>query len=213
MLYAVLHFLASILARRFFKLRVTGQENIPEYGGVIIASNHLSYLDIPLLACSIKRRVDFMGKKELFTIPIIGLLFRILGGFPLKRKKIDRGALQEAVKRLEAGRIVVIYPEGKRSLDGRLQPGKPGIGMIVMMSGKKVIPAAIQGTDKAMPVGKWIIRPFPVTVRFGPSLDFSDLLKTGRAKESIEMITGTVMENIAVLIDSPLLSSSNFYPS
>lgn len=142
-----------------------------------------------------------MGKKDLFHIPVISTLFRMLGGFPIDREKLDRTALREAVRRLKAGRVIVIYPEGRRSIDGKLQSGKPGIGIIVRMSGKKVVPAAIQGTDKAMPVGKWLIRPAPVTIRFGKPLDFSRLIKKGDEKESIEKITKTVMDSIAALIE------------
>lgn len=207
MLYAIAYLLVAIMARIFFRLRIIGRENIPEDDGVIVAANHLSYLDIPLLGYSIGRRADYMGKKELFGIPLIGSLFRILGGFPIDREKLDRTALREAVKRLKSGRVVVIYPEGRRSPDGELQAGKPGIGVIVRMSGKKVIPAAIHGTDKAMPAGRWIIRPAPVTIKFGKPLDFSDLIKKRDEKEGVENITKTIMDNIATLMDSPILPS------
>ncbi|MBI5755770.1 MAG: 1-acyl-sn-glycerol-3-phosphate acyltransferase [Nitrospirae bacterium] len=173
-LYTIAHVIIFILAKLLFSLKVTGQENIPENGGVIIASNHLSYMDIPIMACSIKRPVNFIGKRELFSIPILGSLFRILGGIPIDREKIDRTALREIIKRLNAGSIIVIYPEGTRSLNGRLQPGKPGVGLFVRMSGKRVVPAAIQGTDKAMPAGSWLIRPAPVSIKFGRPLDFSE---------------------------------------
>lgn len=192
MLYSIAYLFVAIVARVYFRLRIIGRENIPENGGVIVASNHLSYLDIPLIGYSIGRRADYMGKKELFNIPVISSLFLILGGFPVDRDKIDRGALREAVKRLKSGRVIVIYPEGSRSQDGRLQPGKPGIGMIVRMSGAKVVPAAIKGTDKAMPIGGWLIRPAPVTIKFGKPIDFSD-------EKDIEKITKTIMENIASL--------------
>lgn len=202
MLYTIAYFFVAIVSRLFFRLRIIGRENIPKEDGVIVASNHLSYLDIPLLGYGIGRRADYMGKKELFSIPLISALFRMLGGFPIDREKLDRAALREAVRRLKSGRVIVIYPEGRRSIDGKLQPGKPGIGIIVKMSGKKVVPAAIQGTDRAMPVGKWMIRPAPVTIKFGKPLDFRDLIKKGDEKESVEKITETIMDNIANLLES-----------
>ena len=140
-----------------------------------------------------------MGKRELFNIPIISSLFRTLGGFPIDRDKLDRTALKDAVKRLKSGRVIVVYPEGTRSQDGRLQPGKPGVGIIVRMSGAKVVPAAIQGTDRAMPIGAWFIRPAKVTVKFGKPLDFNNLAKSGNEKEGVEMITKTIMESISTL--------------
>ena len=227
MLYTIAHVIISILAKLLFSLKVTGQENIPENGGVIIASNHLSYLDIPIMACSIKRPVNFIGKRELFTVPLLGSLLRILGGLPIDREKIDRAALREIIKRLNAGSIIVIYPEGTRSLNGRLQPGKPGVGLFVRMSGKRVVPAAIQGTDKAMPAGSWLIRPAPVSIKFGRPLDFMEdqgsgvkgqgsrgmdmthdpcplyLVSKGSSgeKEGTELtITNIIMDNIAALL-------------
>jgi len=200
MLYSIAYVLVAIISRIYFRLHITGRENIPKEGGVIIASNHLSYLDIPLLGYSIGRRADYMGKRELFNIPIISSLFRTLGGFPIDRDKLDRAALKDAVKRLKSGRVIVVYPEGTRSRDSILQPGKPGVGIIVKMSGAKVVPAAIQGTDRAMPIGAWLIRPAKVTVKFGKPLDFNNLAKSGNEKEGVEMITKTIMENISTLL-------------
>jgi len=199
MLYSIAYVLVAIISRIYFRLHITGRENIPKEGGVIIASNHLSYLDIPLLGYSIGRRADYMGKRELFNIPIISSLFRTLGGFPIDRDKLDRTALKDAVKRLKSGRVIVVYPEGTRSRDSILQPGKPGVGIIVKMSGAKVVPAAIQGTDRAMPIGAWLIRPAKVTVKFGKPLDFNNLAKSGNEKEGVEMITKTIMESISTL--------------
>ncbi len=212
MFNGIARFFIGIISRLFLRVRILGLENIPKNDGVIIAANHLSYLDIPLLGYSVYRmgrRADFMGKKELFTVPILGSFLRLLGGFPIDRERVDRAALREAVKRLRSGRIVVIYPEGRRSRDGRLQSGKPGIGIIVRMSGKKVIPVAIQGTDKAMPVGKWVLRQAPVTIRFGPPLSFSHLINGGSEKENIEQITKSIMDHIAAIIESPIPPSKN----
>jgi len=201
MLYTIAYLFVAVVARLFFRIRIIGRENIPREGGVIVAANHSSYLDIPLLGYSIGRRADYMGKKELFNIPILSTIFRRLGGFPVDRNRFDRTALREAIRRLESGRVLVIYPEGRRSMDGKLQPGKPGIGIIVKMSGKKVVPAAIQGTEKAMPPGKWMIRPAQVTIRFGRPLDFGDLVKRGNEKEGIEEITRIIMKNIGGLLE------------
>lgn len=209
MFYFITCFLSGLVARIFLRIRLTGIENIPKDGGVIIAANHLSYLDIPLLGYStygIRRDVDYMGKKELFAIPVIGYLLRRLGGFPVDREKLDRTAFREAIKRLKSGRVLIIYPEGRRSRDGRLQSGKPGVGMMVKMSGVKVIPAAIIGTDKALPPGSWMIKPTPVTIEFGKPLDFTGMGKSSGEKGDIENITNIIMEGINTLIKSRLPS-------
>src|SRR3989304_10612017 len=204
MFYDVTCFFIGIFARLLFPLRIIGSENIPEEGGVIIAANHLSYLDIPLLGYSInrtrRRHADFMAKKELFAIPVIGFLFQKLSSFPIDREKVDRAGLREAVKRLRSGRMIAIYPEGTRSRDGRLHAGKPGVGMVVRMSGKKVVPVVIQGTDKALPPGRWLARPNPVTDNFGRPLDFGDIGSGGSGgneREGAEQITKVIMDHIA----------------
>ena len=193
--YIIVIYFISIFARLVFRVRVSGVENIPTSGGVIVAANHVSFLDIPLLAYSLIRHANFIAKKELFTIPVLGTLLRLLGAIPIDREKIDRSAIREIMKKLNSGNVVVIYPEGTRSLNGKLQAGKPGVGFIVRMSGKKVVPAAIIGTDKAMPSGSWFLRPYPVTIRFGKPLDFSEW------KEDVK-ITKVIMDNIAGLLDS-----------
>lgn len=165
MFYKVAHFLVYALARLFFRLRVVGSENVPKEGGVIVAANHNSYFDIPLLGCSLVRRADNIAKSELFKNRLIAALFTALGGFPVRRGQFDRSAIFEAVKRLRAGRLLAIYPEGRRSPDGRLQSAMPGIGLLVLKSGAKVVPAYIQGAHP--------VRLFRrVTVVFGKPLDF-----------------------------------------
>lgn len=200
--YSIVVFIISIFARGVFKTRVTGIENIPLSGGVIIAANHISYLDIPLLSYALNRHADFVGKKQLFAIPLLGSLLLLLGAIPIDRDKVDRTALREIVKRLNSGKIIVIYPEGTRSPDGRLQPGKPGVGFLVRMSGKKVIPTAIIGTDKAMPSGSWFIRPRPVTIRFGKPLDFSIGSGSLTMQGADSRITEEIMGEIADLLEA-----------
>ena len=200
--YSFVCFLIGIFARTVFRFRIIGHENIPKAGGIIIASNHLSYLDIPLLGYSIGRDADYMAKKELFSIPVLGLLIRILGGFPVDRERLDRSTIREAIKRLKSGRVLVIYPEGTRSPNGRLQPAKPGVGMIVRMSRAKVIPVAVTGTDKALPRGSWMVRRAHITIEFGKPIDFSSVIENTGEKGDIEKITKIIMDNISTLINS-----------
>lgn len=165
MFYRIAHVIVFALARFFFRLKVIDVSNVPASGGVIVAANHNSYFDIPLLGCSLFRPADNIAKSELFRNRIVAAFFRMLGGFPVRRGTVDRVALKEAVGRLKAGRLLAFYPEGTRSKTGRLQEGKPGIGMIVAQSGAPVVPAFILGTAP--------VRLFrPVTVIFGKPIDF-----------------------------------------
>jgi 1-acyl-sn-glycerol-3-phosphate acyltransferase len=171
MLYWLAYVVVFTLARLLLRFKVIGREHVPERGGAIIASNHMSYLDIPLLGCALTRRADFVGKSELFKNPIIGFFFRRLGGFPIKREKVDRLAIAEAVKRLQSGRLLVFYPEGRRSENGQLQQAKPGVGMVAAHARVPIIPAFIEGTERVLPKRSKRLRLHPVVIRFGPPID------------------------------------------
>jgi 1-acyl-sn-glycerol-3-phosphate acyltransferase len=198
MLYAMACAILKILGRLLFRVRIIGAEHIPKTGPVLIAPNHVSYLDIPFLGIMIDRPLHFMGKPSLFR-GWVGWLYRALNGFPIERGPRARNGLMEAVNRLKQGHCVAIYPEGGRSLSGRLQEPMPGIGMIIAQSGAKVVPAYVAGTDKVLPVGAWMIRLHPVTVYIGEPIDFADQIEKGEGKELYLRISRTVMEQIARL--------------
>ena len=176
MLYAIAYVLVWLFAKIFFRLKVIGVENIPRRGGVIVAANHNSYLDIPLLGCSLRRRADNIAKAELFEVGAVSWLFRTLGGIPVRRGTIDREALNEAVARLRSGHLLALYPEGRRSRDTQLLTAKPGIGLLVARTGVPVIPAYIEGTHRACPPGSRWIRPARVKITFGKPVDLRRFL-------------------------------------
>src|SRR5947208_6374808 len=159
-------------ARLLFRLQVSGQDHIPRTGCVLIAANHASSLDIPILGCALPRQASFFGRMDLFS-GIVGTILRYLGWIPIRRERVDRKAFDEAVRRLKAGHVVVIYPEGSRSSDGRLQPGKPGIGMIAAAAGCPVVPALLEGTYEALPPGASWIRVRPIRQDVGQPIDFA----------------------------------------
>lgn len=200
MLYAV----CLGAGKLFFRLRIRGRQHIPPRGGVLIAANHLSYLDIPFLGCAIRRRVDFVGRDDLFRLPVLGWLYRLMGGIPIRRRGVSREWLTEAVRRLRAGRVIVIYPEGTRGPGGHrfLEP-KPGIGMLITQAGAPVVPALIEGTDKALPRGAWWPRLAAVRVTFGPPVDFRTAAGHGRGGGSQDLyaqLGHEVMQRIAGLV-------------
>jgi 1-acyl-sn-glycerol-3-phosphate acyltransferase len=199
MVYAISHALVKTMGRLLMRLRIEGADHLPPSGPVLIAPNHVSYLDIPLLGAMIDRPLHFMGKSSLFRGRWVGRLYRMLNGFPIERGSRSRIGLSEAVNRLKRGCCVVMYPEGGRSLSGRLQEPMPGIGMIVAQSGATVVPAYVAGTDKVLPVGAWLIRFHPVTVFLGEPIDFSEQIRKGNGKELYIQISRTVMEAISKL--------------
>jgi 1-acyl-sn-glycerol-3-phosphate acyltransferase len=196
--WVTVRLLATVLCR----LRVSGAPHIPKTGGVLIAANHASYLDIPILGCGMFRRAWFMGRIDLFSGPAAWLM-RHMGWIPIRRERVDRTAFEEAIRRVKAGQAVVIYPEGGRSEDGRLQPGKPGVGIIVAATDCPVVPAYLGGTYDVLPPGAKWIRLRPIRVIFGAPIDFSALLKEmdseSKKKELYQRISQEIMDRIAEL--------------
>ena len=138
-LYGILWILSRTVGRLCFHYRVVGA--VPQTGGFIVAANHASYLDIPLLGCGMRRRAWFLGRSDLFPVPGLKAICQWLGWIPLRIGRLDRDAFGKAVDLIKEGKVVVIFPEGRRSLDGRLQSPKPGIGVIVAQTGCPVVPA------------------------------------------------------------------------
>jgi 1-acyl-sn-glycerol-3-phosphate acyltransferase len=200
-LYWVLWVLMRLIGRVLFQLRIAGQHFIPKQGGVLIAANHASYLDIPILGSAIPRRACFLGRMDLFSGPVAAVM-RYLGWIPIRRERVDRKGFDEAIRRLRDGEAVVIYPEGGRSEDGQLRQGKPGIALLLAASGCPVIPALLEGTYEALPPGARWIRLRPIRVTFGPPMDFSARLRDLEGEELkavYQEISQEVMENIAAL--------------
>ncbi|MBI3357691.1 MAG: 1-acyl-sn-glycerol-3-phosphate acyltransferase [Nitrospirae bacterium] len=202
--YGILWILARTIGWICFRYRVEGQ--IPRRGGLLIAANHASYLDIPLLGCGMKRRAWYLGRSDLFPIPVLNGILRSLGWIPVRLGRLDREAFGKAISLIQAGKAVVIFPEGGRSHDGHLRQPKAGIGVIVSQTGCPVVPAYLKGTFDVLPTGARWPRWRQVTVRFGAPLTF----ETGERKEKAEtkrfyeQVSRTVIERIAALGEVPV---------
>lgn len=204
MLSSLYNFFKAILYiffRVFYRLEIIGQENIPEKGGVIIASNHVSYLDPPVLGVSINRRTTFMAREGLFRIPILGMFVKSFS-FPVRRGKPQPSTIKEAVKRLNNGELIVIFPEGGRSPDGTLLEAKRGIGVIACLSNCVIIPTLISGTEKALPVGARFLHPAKIKVIFGKPIKPLDSPDKDAQEKICENITGAIRELKSKFINS-----------
>lgn len=201
--YGTLWVLTRAIARLCFRYRVEG--SVPRSGGLLIAANHASYLDIPLLGCGMTRRAWYLGRSDLFPVPVLNGILRSLGWIPLRLGRLDRDAFGMAIDLIRAGKVVVIFPEGGRSLDGRLRPPKAGLGIIVAQTGCPVVPAYIKGTFDVLPPGARWPRWRQVTVRFGAPLRFegAELHDKGEAKRFYQRVSRTVITEIAALGDVP----------
>jgi len=198
-----LYYLGRALFRAFFTLacrwEVEGRENIPP-GGVILAANHTSFVDPPLVGSAIERPVHFMAKAELFEIPGLGWIISHTNAFPVRRGAADRRALRTASDLLRQGEVLAVFPEGTRSPDGRLRPGELGIGIIALRSGAPVVPAGITGADRVLPRGVPLPLPAKLRVRFGKPLHFDEFAGRAGDRAALEEVARRVTRAIAALL-------------
>ncbi len=155
-------------ARLYFGTRFEGVEHIPVDGPLVIAPNHVTYADPPLVTIPIRRPVYYMAWSRLFTIPGLAWLIRRLRAFPVEIESADPRATREAVRLLDAHEAVMIFPEAGRSPDGRLQPFRPGAFRLACSRGAPVLPVTILGGTESWPPGRWLPRPGRMTIVYHP---------------------------------------------
>ena len=171
-IYASLRRLGWLFFRVWCRLEVTGLEHLPRRGGLLLASNHLSFIDPPVLMAACPRRLTFLAKANLYRFRSLALLLRASGSVPVGRRGgLDLG-LREAIRRLRQGRAVVIFPEGGRQFTGRLGHARPGAGMVAFRARVPVVPVLIRGTYQALSPRDWIIWPRKIQVAFSPPIDY-----------------------------------------
>jgi len=170
--YLLGYSLSKAVAKTFFSYRVIGAENMIEEGPCIIAANHCSYLDPPLVGVACGRAIHYLARKSLLDIPVLGPILPELNVIPVDQKNADRSALTGLIRVVRSGGAALIFPEGSRSHDGRLQPAQPGIGMVAAKTGAPVVPVRIAGSFNALPRGASFPRPVPVSIHVGPVIRF-----------------------------------------
>lgn len=190
MLYFITLRLIVIVLKVFFRIEIVGRENIPSHGAFILACNHTSYFDPPILAAGcFRRRLNFLAKEELFRHRLFAWYIRHLGAFPIRREGSDISAVKESIRRMRRGEPLVIFPEGGRSKDGILREGLPGIALLATREHIPVVPAFIKGAN-AVFGGKRVPAPFmfpKIYVGFGEPLFFNanDAVSYGEIAERI----------------------------
>ncbi|HZI32861.1 MAG TPA: lysophospholipid acyltransferase family protein, partial [Candidatus Binatia bacterium] len=189
----------------YFRWRVFGAENVPLQGGVILASNHASYLDPPLVGSGIKRDINYLARESLFRFPVMGSVLRSWNSVPVDRDGAGAKGLKIILERLLAGGGIILFPEGTRTKDGNLLPARSGIGLTVIKSTAPVVPVRVFGTYEAYGPKHKFPRPYPVTVKYGKPMNFEALraeAKTcdkARVKEIYQQVADEIMAQIAKL--------------
>jgi 1-acyl-sn-glycerol-3-phosphate acyltransferase len=152
--YRIVRPIVTTICTVLWRTRVVGKENLPPDGGFLLAPSHRSMMDIPFAAVVTHRRIRFMGKKSLFALPVIGPIFRWLGGFPVARDGTDRKAVRDSVEMLRTGEVLCVFPEGTRQNGSKIQPLQPGAAYLALRAGVPIIPIGMAGTEEILRASK-----------------------------------------------------------
>lgn len=201
MMYFIVRNFLKLFLIIFTGFRIYGKEKVPKKGGFILAGNHVSHLDPPALASACPRVLHFMARHTLFNNRLFGWLIGSCNSFPVRRGEADLGAFKEAIRRLKKGNVLLIFPEGTRSLTKEMADAQPGIGYLSIMAGVPILPAYIKGTDEAMPRGARSIKPVRVSVYFGSMIEPQKLGLPADRRQASQQLADHVVEEIKRLGD------------
>jgi 1-acyl-sn-glycerol-3-phosphate acyltransferase len=185
------------LHRSLFRGRNSGRERVPRRGGLVVVANHGSHLDPPLVGQAVGRPVAFMAKSELFRVPLLGPLIRVLGAYPVVRGGSDREAIRIACERLAQGWAVGLFLDGTRQSDGRVHDPQHGAALLAARAGVPLLPVAILGSHRALGRGQRLLRPAPIHIRIGHLID----PPASRRRQDLQATSRLAQEQINQLLD------------
>ncbi|MDB6016854.1 MAG: plsC [Pedosphaera sp.] len=194
-----------LLFATYFRWRVYNNERVPLKGGVILAANHASFLDPPLVGSALPRDINYLARKSLFRIPLLGWILRSVNAVPVDRDGGGAAGLKAIIDRLHAGGAIILFPEGTRTRDGSLQAARSGIGLTVIKSDAPVVPVRVFGTFEAWGRDVRFPRPHQVVVKYGRPMYFEQLRAEAkscakpRLKEIYQQVADEIMAAIAKL--------------
>jgi 1-acyl-sn-glycerol-3-phosphate acyltransferase len=197
--YWLCYNLFLLVARICFRVRVIHSERLIELGPVILAANHASYLDPPLIGTAAKRAIFFLARRTLLDGFFLGWLLPKLNVVPVDQEGNDRSALKALIRILKKGDAVLVFPEGERSRDGRLQRALPGLGFVIAKTAAPVVPIRVFGAYEAWPRGSSRIRCTRITIVIGEPIRFPSADLQSGDKEIYARLSQQVMEAIAAL--------------
>ncbi len=202
--YPLVFVLLRLMMRVLGRLRSSGEENVPATGGFLLCPNHISDCDPPAVFVSCPRRPWFVGKSELFALPVLGWMFAHFQGFPIRRDSADRAALRRIEALLKAGQPVVLFPEGRLSETGALQRIQPGAALVSLRTGAPIVPVGLQNTNGIVPYGELAPRysPHRVEVIYGAPIHPQDYAALPRS-EALAAITAALGGALARLTHQP----------
>jgi 1-acyl-sn-glycerol-3-phosphate acyltransferase len=171
--YSLAHAVLGAVLRAATGWEVRGRDRIPPQGGFIVASNHISFWDPPLIGAVVPREVHYLAKEELFSNPVLGRLIRSYNAIPIRRGMVDLSGMARAVDTLRRGEGMMLFPEGTRMRDGELHPARPGVGLMAVNADVPIVPCYISGSNRP---GQWLARRSRVRIWFGTAWTWQDLV-------------------------------------
>lgn len=205
LIIAVLSPLVHWFCRLAFKINFDGVENIPSEGACIITPNHVTYADPIWITIPIRRRIYYMAWDKPFRIPVLGLLMRMFGAFPVNLDvAADASAQKEAIELLKKGRALVMFPEGGRTRTRKLMPFKMGAFRLALAHGVPIVPVSIRGADEIWPVGRILPRPGRLTVTYHPPIEVARIdenASRAELKELARQLSRQTHDTVASALD------------
>jgi 1-acyl-sn-glycerol-3-phosphate acyltransferase len=188
--------LVKILARLLFRMKAYNRDNIPAKGPFILACNHISYYDPPLVGSFIKREIHFMAKKELFRNRLFGALITYFNSHPVNRNSIDKTAIEMVKKVLNSEQGIIIFPEGTRSKTDNFLPSRPGVGMLAIANMVPVIPAYINGSNDLIGC---LLGKTKLAVIYGRPIAREEISQYNKDKDGYHRLANDIMSHIKAL--------------
>lgn len=203
--YRIAWLLFRLMYSTYFRWRIYNAERVPMEGPVILASNHASFLDPPAIGSALPRGCNYLARESLFRYPGVGALLRSWQAVPVDRDGAGARGLKAILDRLLAGGVIILFPEGTRTRDGKLQPARSGIGLTVIKSDAPVVPVRVFGTFEAYGRDVKFPRPKSIAVKYGRPMLFAALRAEAktcpkpRLKEIYQQVADEIMAEIAKL--------------
>ena len=198
--YSAARFFASGCLGMLTGWEVRGRDRVPRHGGVIVASNHISFWDPPLIGAAVPRELHFLTREDLLRGPVLGPLIRSVNAIPIRRGVADLSGMSQAMDRLKVGGALLMFPEGGRMQDGELHPARPGVGMMAVHADVPIVPCCISGSNRP---GRWWRRGVRVRLWFGRAWAWRDLVGPETdlvsCRALYQRVGEAVMREIAIL--------------
>ncbi len=191
--------LSKLIARAYFSFEVVHGERIIDTGGALLAMNHQSFLDPPLAGICCKREIHFLARKSLLDWPVLGPILPKLNVVPVNQERADMSALKTVIKLVKAGHCTIIFPEGGRTEDGKLQPAQAGIGLVIAKTLVPVVPMRIFGAYDAYPMGAKFPKPKKIIIVVGEPIHFTEADLQGEGRDLYQRLSERVMQRIAAI--------------